>query len=94
MTGVMPAFGDGCGVGSGVEDIENAETRLRKQTFVFTGRAEKVITNGTSCGELFVRNDATDDECVAEEKTRGRFEDPGQFAKEAEAGRDVTENVV
>jgi len=41
-----------------------------------------------------MRNDAADDECITEEKAGSGFEDAGEFAKQAKATTDVTEDVV
>lgn len=90
----MPTLRDGCGVGSGVEDLENAETSFGEKTFVFAGRAEEVIADGTAGGEFLMRNDAADNERVAEEKTGAGLEDASESAKQGEPAANVAENVV
>lgn len=70
------------------------ETGFVEKTFVFAGRAEKVVADGTPAGDLLMGNDAADDERIAEEKTPGRLEDAREFPKQTETGADVAENVI
>ncbi len=67
---------------------------LLQEAFIFRGRAEEVEADGTAGGEFVVRDGAADDERVAEEKARARFEDSEEFTQQREAVGDVAENVV
>ena len=81
VAGVEPEAGDGGGIGGGVADVENAEACFGEELFIVARRSEEVVADGTAGGDLVVRDDAADDERVAEKKARLRLENAMRFPR-------------
>lgn len=64
------------------------------EVFVVSGRSEEVVADGAAGGDLPVRDGASDDKSVAEEKTGGWFQDTECFRQECGPRGDVAEDIV
>jgi hypothetical protein len=94
LAGVAPALRDTRGIFTGVGDSQDTEAGFAEETVVFPGRAEQVVADGAAGGKFEVREDAANDEGIAEEKTRTGFEDAEKFAEERETTGNMANDVI
>ena len=68
VSGVPPTRGDGGGLMGGIADADQMKASLPDEVLVVAGRAEEVVADGAACGDILVRDDAADDQGVAEDE--------------------------
>src|SRR5882762_4668262 len=93
-SGFAPAPGDALSIGGCVAHVQQTKTRRLEQAFIFTGRTEKIIANGAASGDFLVRDDAANDESVAEKDAAIRLKYAKELMEQSLASRNVAEYVV
>ena len=79
---------------SGVGYLQQAKAGGFEQAFIFARRTEKVVADGAASCDFLMRDDAANDESVAEKNAGIRFEHAKEFVEQSLASRYVAEDVV
>ena len=74
-SGFAPAPGDVLSIGGCVAHVQQTKTRSLEQAFIFAGRTEKIIADGAASRDFLMRDDAGNDESIAEKEPGIRLED-------------------